>query len=158
MRTSHNVNFLISARVFLKRSFFTTALFVSYYCTSVHIFIDHSDVKIYWPISKIGNFTALFISSCCQLKAVQHLQTFRDRAACQLQSMYLLILLPTPFLHLVSCISSLSLSLLISVSFFIQYLHFLFIFAHTLLPFQTVALSYSCFFSILSFLIIAPLF
>ncbi len=74
----HTRNFLISASVFFLTIFFHNGSI----CILLHIFIDHSDVKYTGQYQRLENFTALFISSCCQLKAVQHLQTFRDRAVC----------------------------------------------------------------------------
>jgi hypothetical protein len=58
----------------------------------------------------LENFTALFISSCCQLKAVQHLQTFRDRAVFVSHHLSSYPFSPSPLSCILHLVSSLSLS------------------------------------------------
>ncbi len=78
---------------------------------------------------------------------------FSFLSVCQLQSMYLLISLPTPFLHLRSLVSSLSLSPLNFCLFLYPRSPFSFYF---LIPFQTVSLTLT--FSPCLFSLVPPLF
>jgi hypothetical protein len=83
---------------------------------------------------------------------------FSFLSVCHLQSMYLLISLPPPFLYLrslVSCILYLPFLSLFPKFLFLSLsnISIFFLFAHTLIPFETVS-SYSCLFQ---FCLFSPL-